>query len=241
MQGGFTRRLEVLSRAPVAGQDVARAVVKDEGEVEEMQLAYVNAFTHLHQFEELLLFSTRLTRVALNEAFARRRRMRQSVGVDHGGVETRSLESSWKVSDQRNRIPMLGVCTSASPGARRGCRCAARHLSHGVHVARYRRSEHHRNGRGAGTARRSGQDPSTPCAGDDSASGDRPDRRSGRRQLSLPRSSMRPRRLSSACQDCALFSAERRWLVRRWRPGHLQVALKTDALANVAICGYNNW
>src|SRR4029453_13407545 len=57
----------------------ARAVVKDEDEVEDvMQQAYVNAFTHLHQFEERSQFSTWLTRITLNEAFARRRKMRPS-------------------------------------------------------------------------------------------------------------------------------------------------------------------
>ena len=57
----------------------ARAIVKDEHEVEDvMQQAYINAFTHLHQFEERSQFSTWLTRITLNEAFGRRRKMRQS-------------------------------------------------------------------------------------------------------------------------------------------------------------------
>jgi RNA polymerase sigma-70 factor (ECF subfamily) len=55
----------------------ARAVLKDEDEVEDvMQQAYINAFTHLHQFEERSQFSTWLTRITLNEAFGRRRKMR---------------------------------------------------------------------------------------------------------------------------------------------------------------------
>jgi len=57
----------------------ARAILKDENEVEDvMQQAYINAFTHLHQFEERSQFSTWLTRITLNEAFGRRRKMRQS-------------------------------------------------------------------------------------------------------------------------------------------------------------------
>jgi RNA polymerase sigma-70 factor, ECF subfamily len=53
-----------------------RAIVKDERDVEDvMQQAYVNAFTHLHQFEERSQFSTWLTRIALNEAFGRRRKL----------------------------------------------------------------------------------------------------------------------------------------------------------------------
>jgi RNA polymerase sigma-70 factor (ECF subfamily) len=67
---------------------VVRAVVKDEADVEDvMQQAYVNAFTHLHQFEERSQFSTWLIRIALHEAFGRRRKMRQfdsavRVGLD---------------------------------------------------------------------------------------------------------------------------------------------------------------
>jgi len=54
----------------------ARAIVKDETEVEDvMQQAYINAYTHLHQFEDRSQFSTWLTRIVLNEAFGRRKRM----------------------------------------------------------------------------------------------------------------------------------------------------------------------
>src|SRR5262245_40991471 len=56
---------------------VARAVINDERDVEDvMQQAYINAFTHLHQFEERAQFSTWLTRITLNEAFGRRRRQK---------------------------------------------------------------------------------------------------------------------------------------------------------------------
>src|SRR5215203_4078254 len=54
-----------------------RAVVKLEAEVEDvMQQAYINAFTHLHQFEQRAQFSTWLIRIALNEACSRRRKIR---------------------------------------------------------------------------------------------------------------------------------------------------------------------
>lgn len=53
----------------------ARAIVRDEDEAEDvMQQAYVNAFTHLHQFNGSALFSTWLLRIAINEALARVRR-----------------------------------------------------------------------------------------------------------------------------------------------------------------------
>lgn len=66
----------------------ARAVVKDEAEVEDvMQQAYINAFMHLHQFEDRSEFSTWLTRIALNEAFARRQKMQraESLAIHEGG------------------------------------------------------------------------------------------------------------------------------------------------------------
>src|ERR1700704_130786 len=54
-----------------------RAVVKEEADVEDvMQQAYINVFTHLYQFEERSQFSTWLIRIALHEAFGRRRKMR---------------------------------------------------------------------------------------------------------------------------------------------------------------------
>src|SRR5262249_60818512 len=58
----------------------ARAVVRDERDVEDvLQQAYVNAFTHLHQFEERSQFSTWLTRIVLNEALGRRRKLRSEL------------------------------------------------------------------------------------------------------------------------------------------------------------------
>ena len=53
----------------------ARAIVRDDQEAEDvMQQAYVNAFTHLRQFNGSARFSTWLTRIAINEALARVRR-----------------------------------------------------------------------------------------------------------------------------------------------------------------------
>ena len=49
-----------------------RSIVRDEHEAEDvMQQAYVNAFTHLGQFNGSARFSTWLTRIAINEALAR--------------------------------------------------------------------------------------------------------------------------------------------------------------------------
>jgi RNA polymerase sigma-70 factor, ECF subfamily len=53
----------------------ARAILRDEQEAEDvMQQTYVNAFTHLGQFNGSSQFSTWLTRIAINESLARVRR-----------------------------------------------------------------------------------------------------------------------------------------------------------------------
>ncbi|HYM78579.1 MAG TPA: RNA polymerase sigma factor [Candidatus Dormibacteraeota bacterium] len=57
---------------------VARAIVKNDGEAEDvMQDAYVRAFQHLGQFEGRAKFSTWLTRIAVHEALARARKARR--------------------------------------------------------------------------------------------------------------------------------------------------------------------
>jgi RNA polymerase sigma-70 factor (ECF subfamily) len=54
---------------------VARAVVKDDSEAEDIiQETYVRAFEHLLQFEGRAKFSTWLTKIAIYEAYARVRR-----------------------------------------------------------------------------------------------------------------------------------------------------------------------
>ena len=72
---------------------VSRAIVRDDAEAEDvMQQAYVNAYVHLHQFEDRAKFSTWLTRIAVYEALARvRRRGRQGeVDMGEGDMEPRS-------------------------------------------------------------------------------------------------------------------------------------------------------
>ena len=56
---------------------VARAVVRDDGEAEDIvQEAYARAFTNLGSFRGESSFSTWLTRIALNEALGRKRKRR---------------------------------------------------------------------------------------------------------------------------------------------------------------------
>lgn len=66
----------------------ARAIIKDESEAEDiMQQAYVNAYTHLRQFDGRSQFSTWLTRIAVHEALARARRRGRYTSMD--------TEDSW--------------------------------------------------------------------------------------------------------------------------------------------------
>lgn len=54
-----------------------RAVLRDDDQAEDvMQQAYLNAYAHLRQFERRSQFSTWLTRIAVNEALARRGKRR---------------------------------------------------------------------------------------------------------------------------------------------------------------------
>jgi RNA polymerase sigma-70 factor, ECF subfamily len=66
---------------------VARAVLHDDAEAEDVvQETYVKAFTRLDGFQGRAQFSTWLTRIALNEAFGRRRRRRPTGNLED--VET---------------------------------------------------------------------------------------------------------------------------------------------------------
>lgn len=54
---------------------ISRAILRDDSEAEDvMQDAYVRAYEHLHQFAGKAAFSTWLTRIAVHEALARKRR-----------------------------------------------------------------------------------------------------------------------------------------------------------------------
>ena len=61
----------------------ARAILRDESEAEDvMQQAYVNAYSHLRQFDGRSTFSTWLTRIAIHEALARCRRRGRYTDMD---------------------------------------------------------------------------------------------------------------------------------------------------------------
>ncbi len=71
---------------------VTRSVLRDDSEAEDaVQQAYLLAYMHLGQFLGDARFSTWLTRIALNEAFARSRRRTRLAEVD-GAYEGAELE-----------------------------------------------------------------------------------------------------------------------------------------------------
>jgi RNA polymerase sigma-70 factor (ECF subfamily) len=67
----------------------ARAIVRDEREAEDvMQEAYVNAYTHLDQFDGRAKFSTWLTKIAVYEALGRARRQGRYRPLEDSSLET---------------------------------------------------------------------------------------------------------------------------------------------------------
>ena len=81
---GNTAKFELLMRRyNERVYRAARSIVRDEQDAEDvMQQAYVNAFTHLAQFNGSAQFSTWLTRIAINEALARVRRRGRYEALD---------------------------------------------------------------------------------------------------------------------------------------------------------------
>jgi RNA polymerase sigma-70 factor, ECF subfamily len=60
----------------------ARAIMRNDDEVEDiLQAAYLNAFTHLDQFESRARLSTWLTRIVIHEAYARRRQHQRQASL----------------------------------------------------------------------------------------------------------------------------------------------------------------
>ena len=82
--GGETALFELLMRRYNQRlYRVTRAIVKDEGEAEDVtQDAYVRAFEHLDQFAGRARFSTWLTRIAVHEASARLRRRGRQIDIE---------------------------------------------------------------------------------------------------------------------------------------------------------------
>ena len=101
---------------------VARSIVGEDAEAEDIvQEAYVNAYQHLTQFEGRAPFSTWLTRIAVYEASARRRKRQQLRLVTSGDVEIESMEArpvnrdAAEVASQRELGRVLAAAIEALP------------------------------------------------------------------------------------------------------------------------------
>jgi RNA polymerase sigma factor (sigma-70 family) len=106
----------------------ARAIVRDEQEAEDvMQQAYVNAFTHLRQFNGSAQFSTWLTRIAVNEALARVRRQ-----ADTRPTTTNSRMWSRSMSANHREPRATGIHRRAARSAGAGDRHALGRHARGV-------------------------------------------------------------------------------------------------------------
>ena len=94
----------LMRRHNVRVYRAARAILRDDAEAEDvMQQAYVNAYTHLDQFDGRAAFATWLTRIAVHEAFARaRRRQRVELRPD-AELEEPSMTSP-SVSPEQHAI-----------------------------------------------------------------------------------------------------------------------------------------
>jgi RNA polymerase sigma-70 factor (ECF subfamily) len=92
VRAGYTEMFEILMRRHNQRlYCAALAIVRDDAEAEEaVQHAYLAAYRHLGQFEGRARFSTWLTRIAVHEAIARRRRT-----MDRNGwsVHTPSIDT----------------------------------------------------------------------------------------------------------------------------------------------------
>lgn len=82
---------------------LARGVLRNDGEAEDVvQEAYVRAFTHLESFRGDSSLSTWLSRITMNEALGRLRRLRPTVDIDslpQGALEAQIIQFPLAAAD----------------------------------------------------------------------------------------------------------------------------------------------
>ncbi len=92
---------------------VAFSILRDEAEAEDvMEDAYVRAYQHLNQFAGRAKFSTWLTRIAVNEAFMRKRRSRRYQSLDDDGEEHGPTELVSAMPDPEQVLSHKALATS---------------------------------------------------------------------------------------------------------------------------------
>jgi RNA polymerase sigma-70 factor (ECF subfamily) len=87
----------------------ARSILRDENEAEDvMQQAYVNAYTHLRQFDGRAKFSTWLTRIAIHEALSRARRRGRYMTMDPEDSSTVEYPQTLDRNPDPERLAIAG-------------------------------------------------------------------------------------------------------------------------------------
>lgn len=118
VRGGETALFELIMRR--YNQRIfrtVRAILRDDAEAEDvMQQAYVNAYTHLDQFAERATFATWLTRIAINEAFARIRPRALRIAHDVDDTMMEQLPSNAPDPEQQASAAQLRSLVEAQIG-----------------------------------------------------------------------------------------------------------------------------
>jgi RNA polymerase sigma factor (sigma-70 family) len=135
---------------------VARGVLNDDAEAEDVvQEAYVRAFTHLDGFRGEAQLSTWLTRIALNEALGRLRRLRTT--VDLKDIDTINDQGEARVIYLPSARPGRGAALTRTSHGRVACP-----VPYGACSPGHRGDEHRGNSSASGPAPRDGQDTASP-------------------------------------------------------------------------------
>jgi RNA polymerase sigma-70 factor (ECF subfamily) len=101
-QGDMTAFEELIKRHTAMIFRIAMRIVGSREDAEDIvQDAAMKAFQHLHRFEERALFSTWLTRIAVNEALVKLRRSRRMQTISIGNEVDDGLSPGDRIADQR--------------------------------------------------------------------------------------------------------------------------------------------
>ena len=95
-----------------------RAILQNDADAEDaVQQAYLNAYLHLAQFEGRAKFSTWLTRIAVYEALARRRRRRDKSGAPGDEEHVKHLASVTPSPERQAYVVQLSALLEAALAA----------------------------------------------------------------------------------------------------------------------------
>ena len=95
-----------------------RAILQNDADAEDaVQQAYLNAYLHLAQFEGRAKFSTWLTRIAVYEALARRRRRRDKSGAPGDEEHVKHLASDTPNPERQAYVVQLSTLLEAALAA----------------------------------------------------------------------------------------------------------------------------